>query len=72
MSSDATASVTAVLFGLDGFSVLGAAAAGGELELLVETTADLGGMPGMWGGGASQGPACDVGAGFADRRADRW
>jgi hypothetical protein len=33
--------VTAALFGLDGFVVLGAAEAGGELELLVETTADL-------------------------------
>ncbi|MDQ3765408.1 MAG: hypothetical protein M3460_29290 [Actinomycetota bacterium] len=41
MSGDATASVTAALFGLDGFVVLGAADAGGELELLVETTADL-------------------------------
>ena len=41
MSGDATASVTAALFGLDGFVVLAAAEAGGELELLVETTADL-------------------------------
>ena len=39
MSGDATASVTAALFGLDGFIVLGAADAGGELELLVETVA---------------------------------
>ncbi len=41
MSSDATASVTAAFFGLDGFVVLAAAEVGGELELLVETTADL-------------------------------
>ena len=45
MSGDATASVTAALFGLDGFRLLGAAEAGGELELLVETTADLVGCP---------------------------
>lgn len=45
VSGDATASVTAALFGLDGFVVLGAAEAGGELELLVETTADLVGCP---------------------------
>jgi transposase len=38
-------SVTAALFGLDGFVVLAAAEAGGELELLVETTADLVGCP---------------------------
>lgn len=45
MSGDATASVTAALFGLDGFVVVAAAEAGGELELLVETTADLVGCP---------------------------
>jgi transposase len=45
VSGDATASVTAALFGLDGFRVLGAADAGGELELLVETTAELVGCP---------------------------
>jgi transposase len=45
VSGEATASVTAALFGLDGFVVLGAAEAGGELELLVETTADLVGCP---------------------------
>jgi transposase len=43
---DATASVTAALLGLDGFVVLAAADAGGEVELLVETTADLVGCPG--------------------------
>ena len=42
---DATASLTAALLGLDGFVVLAAADAGGELELLVETTADLVGCP---------------------------
>ena len=46
MSGEATASVTAALLGLGGFSVLGAADAGGELELLVETTAALVGCPG--------------------------
>ena len=46
MSGDVTASVAAALFGLDGFVVLAAAEAGGELELLVETTADLVGCPG--------------------------
>jgi transposase len=45
VSGDATASVTAALFGLDGFVVLAAVEAGGELELLVETTADLVGCP---------------------------
>jgi transposase len=45
VSGDATASVTAVLFGLDGFTVLTAVDAGGELEVLVETTADLVGCP---------------------------
>jgi transposase len=43
---DDTTSVTAALFGLAGFEVLAAAAAGGELELLVQTTADLVGCPG--------------------------
>jgi transposase len=45
VSGDATASVTAALFGLDGFRLLVVAEAGGELELLVETTADLVGCP---------------------------
>ena len=58
MSGDATASVTAALFGLDGFSVLGVAEAGGELELLVETTGDLVGCP-----------ECGVVARAKDRRA---
>ncbi len=43
---DATASLDAVLLGLDGFVVLGRAEVDGELELLVETTADLVGCPG--------------------------
>jgi transposase len=46
VNGDATASVTAALFGLDGFRILAAADAGGELELLVETTAELVGCPG--------------------------
>ena len=37
--------VTAALLGLAGFEVLAAADAGGELELLVQTTADLVGCP---------------------------
>jgi transposase len=44
VDQDATAPVCA-LFGLDGFRLLGAADAGGELELLVETTAQLVGCP---------------------------
>jgi hypothetical protein len=46
VSGDATAPVTAVLLGLDGFVVLAAADAGGEVELLVETTTELVGCPG--------------------------
>jgi transposase len=43
--NDDTTSVTAALFGLAGFEVLAAADAGGEVELLVQTTADLVGCP---------------------------
>ena len=39
MEAEVTGSVVAALFGLDGFCVLAAADAGGELELLVETIA---------------------------------
>jgi transposase len=42
---DDTTSMTAALFGLAGFEILAAADAGGELELLVQTTADLAGCP---------------------------
>lgn len=45
MEDDVTGSVGAALFGLDGFRVLAAAEVGGELELLVESTADLVGCP---------------------------
>ena len=45
MSGEVTAPVTAALWGLEGFVVLAAADAGGEVELLVETTADLVGCP---------------------------
>src|SRR4051812_22755425 len=38
---DDTTSVTAALFGLAGFEILAAADAGGELEVLVQTSADL-------------------------------
>ncbi len=43
---DATASMDAALFGLDGFVVLAACEVDCELELLVETTAELVGCPG--------------------------
>ena len=39
MEAEVTGSVVAALFGLDGFGVLAAADAGGELEVLVETIA---------------------------------
>jgi transposase len=42
---DDTTSLCAALFGLAGFEVLAAADAGGEVELLVQTTADLVGCP---------------------------
>jgi hypothetical protein len=42
---DATARLDAALLGLDGFVVVATAEVGGELELLVETTADLVGCP---------------------------
>jgi transposase len=43
---DVTARLNAALLGLDGFVVMTTAEVGGELELLVETTADLVGCPG--------------------------
>jgi hypothetical protein len=39
VEAEVTGSIVAALFGLDGFRVLAAADAGGELELLVETLA---------------------------------
>jgi hypothetical protein len=42
-----TMSVMAALFGLAGFEVLAAADAGGQLELLVQTIADPGRVPGV-------------------------
>jgi transposase len=42
---DDTTSVTAALFGLAGFEILAAAEVGGELELLVQTVAELVGCP---------------------------
>ena len=41
VEAEVTGSVIAALFGLDGFRVLAAADAGGELELLVETIAGV-------------------------------
>jgi transposase len=46
VNADATAPVTAALFGLDGFEIVAAADAGGEVEVLVQTTADLVACPG--------------------------
>jgi hypothetical protein len=43
---DATARPDAALLGLDGFVVVATAEVRGELELLVETNADLVGCPG--------------------------
>ena len=43
---DGTARLDAALLGLDGFVIITTAEVGGELELLVETTADLVGCPG--------------------------
>src|SRR3954465_203706 len=54
---DDTTAVPAALFGLAGFEILAAADAGGELELLVQTTADLVGCP-----------RCGAGARAKDRR----
>jgi transposase len=45
VEGDVTGSVGAALFGLDGFRLLAAGEVAGELELLVETTADLVGCP---------------------------
>ena len=42
---DDTTSVSAAVFGLAGFEVVAAADVGGELELLIETTADVVGCP---------------------------
>jgi transposase len=45
VGEDDTTSMTAALVGLGGFRLLAAADVGGELELLVETLADLVGCP---------------------------
>jgi transposase len=45
VEDDGTASVVAALFGLEGFRLLVAGEVAGELELLIETTADLVGCP---------------------------
>lgn len=45
MEDEITASLVGVLFGLEGFRLLTAVEVAGELELLVETTADLVGCP---------------------------
>ena len=66
---DATARLDAALLGLDGFVVVATAEVGGELELLVETTADLVGCPALRGGRAGEGPPPDVGARPAAGRA---
>jgi hypothetical protein len=64
---DDTTSLCAALFGLAGFEVLAAADAGGELELLVQTTADLVGCPTCGAVARAQGPPPELGAGPANR-----
>ena len=64
---DDTTSLCAALFGLAGFEVLAAADAGGEVELLVQTTADLVGCPAC-GAVAGEGPPPKLGAGSATGR----
>jgi transposase len=46
VAGDDTGSVVGALFGLDGFEVVSAVEVDGELEVLVQTTADLVGCPG--------------------------
>jgi transposase len=58
---DDTTSVTAALFGLTGFEILAAAEVSGELELLVQTVADLVGCP-----------VCGAVARAKDRRRPTW
>ena len=65
---DATARLNAVLLGLDGFVIITTAEVGGELELLVETTADLVGCPGCGAVARAKDRRPDLGA----RPADRW
>jgi hypothetical protein len=72
---DDTTSVTAALFGLAGFEILAAAEVGGELELLVQTTAGL--PPGWWaarGAGRSRGQRTAARRGCATSRwvGGRW
>jgi hypothetical protein len=59
--NDDTTSVTAALFGLAGFEILAVADAGGELEMLVQTTADVVGCP-----------VCGAVARAKDRRRPTW
>ena len=68
---DDTTSLSAALFGLAGFEVFAAADAGGELELLVQTSADLVGCPRC---GAVGGRRTGARAGCATCRSvvDRW
>jgi hypothetical protein len=66
--SDDTTSVTAALVGPAGFEVLAAADAGGEVEVLVQATADLVDCPVLRGGSAGERPPPDVGARPSDRR----
>lgn len=68
MSDDDSASVVGALFGLDGFEVLSAGEIDGELNVLVQTTAELVAAA-LWGGGRAQGPPAGVGAGSAAGRA---
>ena len=59
---DGTARLDAALLGLDGFVIMTTAEVGGELELLVETTADLVGCPGCGAVARGEGPPPGLGA----------
>lgn len=65
MDADATGSLAGVLFGLDGFVLLAAADAGGELEIMVETAADLVPCPECGAMARTKGSTAELGAGPA-------
>ena len=62
---DHASSVGAVVLGLSGFRLLAAMEEEGELFLLVETTTDVVGCPGLWHAGSFQGAPVGSGAGSA-------
>jgi hypothetical protein len=69
---DGTAALMAELLGLDGFRVLAAADAAGELKLLAETTGHLVGCPscGRWRDRTTA--AAQPGSGTPRSRGGRW